>query len=55
MPGVPTEMKAMFTGATILPPFQHAGRRALAILSRTLHTFGLGESRFAESGRVYGK
>lgn len=45
MPGVPREMKAMF-GATIRPELEQFG--AGAILSRTLHTFGLGESSVAE-------
>ncbi|MGE5610335.1 MAG: competence/damage-inducible protein A [Bacillota bacterium] len=46
MPGVPKEMKAMFT-RDVLP---HATRRGggAVILSRTLHTFGLGESSIAE-------
>src|SRR3954465_874535 len=42
VPGVPTEMKAMFT-RDVLPQLQkHSGGGV--ILSRTLHTFGLGES-----------
>jgi len=46
VPGVPKEMKAMFT-RDILP---HVRARAggAVILSRTLHTFGLGESWVAE-------
>ena len=45
-PGVPKEMKAMFT-ATVLPVVrEHSG--GAVILSRTLHTFGLGESAVAE-------
>ena len=46
MPGVPTEMKIMF-GRDVLPHVQGAGGEAV-ILSRTLHTFGLGESAIAE-------
>jgi nicotinamide-nucleotide amidase len=46
MPGVPKEMKAMFT-RDILPAIADAGGGAV-ILSRTLHTFGAGESRIAE-------
>jgi nicotinamide-nucleotide amidase len=46
MPGVPKEMKAMFT-RDVLPHIQQAGCGAV-ILSRTLHTFGLGESWVAE-------
>jgi nicotinamide-nucleotide amidase len=42
MPGVPAEMKAMFAAA-VLPQVSAAGGGA-AIVSRTLHTFGLGES-----------
>ena len=45
-PGVPKEMKAMFT-RDVLPHIQQAGGGAV-ILSRTLHTFGLGESWVAE-------
>lgn len=45
MPGVPREMKTMFV-RDILPALRGAG--AGAILSRTLHTFGLGESAIAE-------
>ena len=45
-PGVPKEMKAMFT-RDILPHIAKATGGAL-ILSRTLHTFGLGESWVAE-------
>jgi nicotinamide-nucleotide amidase len=46
MPGVPKEMKAMFT-RDVLPHVQEQGGGAV-ILSRTLHTFGLGESSVAE-------
>lgn len=46
MPGVPTEMKIMFE-RDVLPHVQSAGGGAV-ILSRTLHTFGLGESAIAE-------
>ena len=46
MPGVPKEMKAMFE-RSILPHIAREGGGAV-ILSRTLHTFGLGESSVAE-------
>lgn len=46
MPGVPKEMKAMFT-RDVLPHIQSREPGAV-ILSRTLHTFGLGESAIAE-------
>src|SRR5688500_1208698 len=46
MPGVPKEMKAMFA-ATVLPFVKESGGGA-AIVSRTLHTFGTGESWVAE-------
>ena len=46
MPGVPKEMKAMFA-ASVLPHVKEAAGGA-TILSRTLHTFGLGESTVAE-------
>lgn len=46
MPGVPKEMKAMFSGR-ILPELREAGGGA-AIVSRTLHTFGQGESNIGE-------
>ena len=46
MPGVPKEMKAMFT-RDVLPHVSKLGAGAV-ILSRTLHTFGLGESAIAE-------
>ena len=46
MPGVPKEMKAMFC-RDVLPYVKQAGGGAV-ILSRTLHTFGLGESAIAE-------
>jgi nicotinamide-nucleotide amidase len=47
MPGVPKEMKAMFL-RDVLPALKHSAGGAV-ILSRTLHTFGLGESAVAES------
>jgi nicotinamide-nucleotide amidase len=46
MPGVPKEMKAMFV-ASVLPVVRERAGGAV-ILSRTLHTFGLGESAVAE-------
>ncbi len=46
MPGVPKEMKGMFT-RDVLPQIAKQSGGA-AILSRTLHTFGLGESTVAE-------
>jgi nicotinamide-nucleotide amidase len=46
MPGVPKEMKAMFT-RDVLPHVKQISGGAV-ILSRTLHTFGLGESAVAE-------
>ncbi|HEX4792625.1 MAG TPA: nicotinamide-nucleotide amidohydrolase family protein [Humisphaera sp.] len=46
LPGVPKEMKAMFT-LDVLPHIKAASSGAV-ILSRTLHTFGLGESAVAE-------
>jgi nicotinamide-nucleotide amidase len=46
MPGVPKEMKAMFA-RDVLPPIAARSRGAV-ILSRTVHTFGLGESSVAE-------
>ena len=46
MPGVPKEMKIMFA-RDALPHIQQASGGAV-ILSRTLHTFGLGESAIAE-------
>ncbi len=46
VPGVPKEMKAMFS-RDILPALREAGGGA-AIVSTTLHTFGLGESNIAE-------
>jgi nicotinamide-nucleotide amidase len=46
MPGVPKEMKVMFT-RDVLPQVKKMGGGAV-ILSRTLHTFGLGESAVAE-------
>ena len=46
VPGVPKEMKAMVT-RDVLPWVQSQGGGA-AILQKTLHTFGLGESTVAE-------
>jgi nicotinamide-nucleotide amidase len=46
IPGVPKEMKAMFT-RYILPRIEKLSGGTV-ILSRTLHTFGLGESALAE-------
>lgn len=46
VPGVPKEMKAMFA-RDILPVLRQSGGGA-AIASRTLHTFGQGESDVAE-------
>jgi nicotinamide-nucleotide amidase len=46
MPGVPKEMKIMFQRG-VLPRIRDAGGGAV-ILSRTLHTFGTGESAIAE-------
>ena len=46
MPGVPKEMKIMFQ-RDVLPTIAAAGGGAV-ILSRTLHTFGMGESAIAE-------
>lgn len=46
MPGVPREMQAMFT-RDVLPHMKQQTGGAV-ILSRTLHTFGLGESTIAE-------
>jgi len=46
MPGVPKEMKIMFA-RDVLPHLRQESRGAV-ILSRTLHTFGLGESAIAE-------
>jgi nicotinamide-nucleotide amidase len=46
MPGVPKEMKIMFA-RDVLPRLTEIGAGAV-ILSRTLHTFGLGESAVAE-------
>ena len=46
MPGVPSEMKAMFA-RDVLPVVEKASAGAV-ILSRTLHTFGVGESAVAE-------
>ncbi len=47
MPGVPKEMKAMFI-RDVLPRVREAGGGA-CIASRTLHTFGVGESAVAEA------
>jgi len=46
VPGVPKEMKGMCE-AHVFPAMRSAGGGAV-ILSRTLHTFGLGESHLAE-------
>ncbi|MBV8781051.1 MAG: competence/damage-inducible protein A [Phycisphaerae bacterium] len=46
LPGVPKEMKAMFALHVLPWVQQHSG--GAAIVSRTLHTFGLGESAVAE-------
>jgi nicotinamide-nucleotide amidase len=46
VPGVPKEMKAMLTRDVFPDVEKRAG--GAAILSRTLHTFGLGESSVAE-------
>jgi nicotinamide-nucleotide amidase len=46
MPGVPKEMFAMFT-RDVLPHIQQASGGAV-VLSRVLHTFGMGESALAE-------
>jgi len=46
MPGVPKEMRIMFQ-RDVLPAIAAGGGGAV-ILSRTLHTFGLGESAIAE-------
>ena len=46
MPGVPSEMKAMFA-RNVLPAIEKQSGGAV-ILSRTLHTFGVGESAVAE-------
>jgi nicotinamide-nucleotide amidase len=46
MPGVPKEMKVMFT-RDVLPHVRSAAGAGV-ILQRTLHTFGLGESTVAE-------
>jgi nicotinamide-nucleotide amidase len=46
VPGVPKEMKGMLE-AHVLPALKSASGGAV-ILSRTLHTFGLGESHLAE-------
>ncbi len=46
MPGVPKEMKLMFEHDVLPELAEHSGNGV--ILSRTLHTFGLGESTVAE-------
>jgi nicotinamide-nucleotide amidase len=46
MPGVPKEMKAMFM-RDVLPHIAEQSRGAV-ILSRTLHTYGMGESAIGE-------
>ncbi|MDB5297576.1 MAG: CinA-like protein [Phycisphaerales bacterium] len=46
MPGVPKEMKAMFARDVL--PWVRERAAGAAIRSRTLHTFGLGESAVAE-------
>jgi nicotinamide-nucleotide amidase len=46
MPGVPSEMKLMFE-RSVAPHLKSAGGGAV-ILSRTLHTFGIGESIIGE-------
>ena len=46
MPGVPTEMRAMFQRA-VAPELVSAGGGRV-IRSRTLHTFGIGESALGE-------
>lgn len=46
MPGVPKEMMAMFTHSIL--PHIAARSNGAVILSRTLHTFGLGESTIGE-------
>ena len=46
IPGVPKEMKGMFS-AYVLPLAKQTGGGA-AIVSRTLHTFGMGESAIAQ-------
>ena len=52
MPGVPKEMKAMFT-RDVLPHVRRPAGGAV-ILSRTLHTFGLGESNVADLLKAHG-
>lgn len=46
LPGVPKEMKAMFTNDVLPRVKLHSGHGV--ILSKTVHTFGLGESSVAE-------
>ena len=46
MPGVPKEMRTMFLRDVL--PYVREQSRGAVILSRTLHTFGLGESAIAE-------
>jgi len=48
MPGVPKEMKTMFARDIAPRLKQQAGHTGQIILSKTLHTFGLGESAVAE-------
>lgn len=48
MPGVPKEMKLMFERDVLPRIKEHGGKSDAVILSRTLHTFGLGESAVAE-------
>lgn len=47
VPGVPKEMKGMFT-RDVLPALVEAGGAGAAIIQRILHTFGVGESAIAE-------
>lgn len=48
MPGVPKEMKIMFQRSIEPKLKQQEGEKGQIILSKTLHTFGLGESAIAE-------
>ena len=49
MPGVPKEMKVMFERSVLPRLIEQQGRGGGAVvLSKTLHTFGLGESAVAE-------
>jgi len=52
LPGVPKEMKVMFS-RDVLPHVQGTGGGAV-ILSRTLHTFGMGESNVADLLKAHG-